>query len=260
MEWDDHDARSADAKIIPLAQLALGLVLLAAWEIIGRTTGGLWTSQPSSIIVRLIKLAGGDLYWHTLITTSEMAIGLAIGASLGTVVGLILGYSSVLGIVLRPIVVVLYNIPLITLVPLFIFWFGFGMLPKVVLVSIAVFFIVFFNTFTGATKVDREMLQSVQTMGANPGEQFRKIYFPACLAWISAGVKIALPYSLGAAIVGEMLASRNGLGSLLSSSAAQFDMTGVYAVLFILMVLGMVLADLAVRLETFLLRWRHAAG
>jgi NitT/TauT family transport system permease protein len=78
------------------------------------------------------------------------------------------------------------------------------------------------------------------------------------MAWIVAGFKIAFPYALVAATTGEMLAARDGLGSLLAKAAAQFDMTGVYTVLLILMVIGMLIAEIAVRSEAFLLRWRPA--
>ncbi len=239
-------------------QVAVGLALLAAWELSGRYLGSTWTSQPSLIFARLFRLVYSDVYWHIFITSTEIVVGLGIGAALGVAMGLLLGYSMVLGIVLRPIVVVLYNIPLVTLIPLFIFWLGFGILSKIVLIAISVFFIVFFNVFTGATQVDRDTLQSVQTMGATPREQFQKVVFPACIAWISAGMKISLPYALVAATTAEMLAAREGLGWMLSRSAAQFDMTGVYTVLFILMLMGMLVAEAAMRLESFLLRWRHA--
>ncbi len=255
----EEKSRSTNAWVIVLGQLALGLALLALWELAGWSLGSTWTSKPSLIFVRLFKLASSDLYWHVLITVTEIVLGFAVGAGLGTAAGLALGYSRVTGTVLRPIVVILYNIPLVTLVPLFIFWFGFGILSKVVLIAIAVFFIVFFNAFSGAMQVDQETLQSVQIMGATQLEQFQKVVFPACLAWISAGIKIALPYALVAATTGEMLAAREGLGWLLARSAAQFDMTGVYTVLFILMLIGMLVAEVAVRTESFLLRWRHAA-
>lgn len=249
---------TSDAWLIPAGQVLVGILLLALWELAGRQFGSTWTSQPSLIFVRLYKLIFSDVYWHILITTTEIVVGLALGAGLGIAVGLLLGYSMVLGIVLRPIVVVLYNIPLVTLIPLFIFWLGFGILSKIVLIAISVFFIVFFNVFTGATQVDHDTLQSVETMGATPREQFQKVVFPACIAWISAGMKISLPYALVAATTGEMLAAREGLGWMLARSAAQFDMTGVYTVLFILMLMGMMVAEAAMRLETFLLRWRHA--
>jgi NitT/TauT family transport system permease protein len=241
-------------------QLALGVVLLIAWELVGRSSGSGWVSQPSLIFARLYQLLLGDLYRHLAVTAGEMVLGLAIGGVAGVLSGLWLGYSRIIGTILRPMVVTLYNVPLVTLAPLFILWFGFGMESKIVLVAISSFFVIFFNTFAGAQSVDEETLQSLELMGATSSERFRKVVFPACMAWISAGLKIALPYALVAATTGEMLAARDGLGSLLAKAAATFDMTGIYTVLVVLMAMGMLVGELAMRIERFMLRWRHAEG
>ncbi len=248
------------ARSVVVWQVVLGVALLAAWEVVGRASASTWISQPSLIFARLYQLLRGDLYRHLAVTVSEMALGLAIGGAAGVLSGMWLGYSRVMGTILRPIVVTLYNVPLITLAPLFILWFGFGMESKVVLVAISSFFVIFFNTFSGAQSVDEETLQSLQLMGATPSEQFRKVVFPACMAWIIAGFKIALPYSLVAATTGEMLAAQDGLGSLLAKAAATFDMTGIYMVLVVLMALGILVSELAMRMERFVLSWRHAEG
>jgi len=151
-------------------------------------------------------------------------------------------------------------VPLVALAPLFIMFFGLDMLPKIILVSIVVFFLLFFNTFTGAGEVDNDLIGSISLMGSTPRENFQKVVAPACMAWIIGGVKIALPYALVAATTGEMLAARRGLGFLLSDAASSFNMTGLYAALVILMLLGLAVAEAAVRMERYLLRWRDAAA
>ncbi|MGH8316142.1 MAG: ABC transporter permease [Steroidobacterales bacterium] len=241
-------------------QFAVGVGLLAVWELVGRTSVSNWVSRPSLILARLYQMLGGEIYRHLAVTTSEMLTGLAIGCVVGTLLGLWLGYSRVIGTILRPMVVTLYNVPLITLAPLFILWFGFGMESKVVLVAISSFFVIFFNTFSGAQSVDDETLQSLQLMGATSLEQFRKVVFPASMAWTIAGLKIAMPYALVAATTGEMLAARDGLGSLLAKAAATFDMTGIYTVLLVLMAMGSLVGELAMQIERVMLRWRHAEG
>ena len=187
-------------------------------------------------------------------------VGLFLGVVFGTVAGLLLGRSPLLSVVLRPIIVAFYSVPLIALAPLFIMFFGLDLLPKIILVAIVVFFLLFFNTFAGATEVDKDLLASVELMGSTPRESFQKVVAPACMAWIIGGIKIALPYALVAATTGEMLAARRGLGFLLSDAASQFNMTGLYAALFILMVLGLAVSEISVRIERYLLRWRHATG
>ena len=232
--------------------------ILAAWELLGHILDPTWVSRPSLIFVRLADLLRGEIYRHLAITAGEIVVGISIGGSLGALAGLWLGTSRLLGSILRPLVVTLYNVPLVTLAPLFIVWFGFGMESKVVLVAISVFFVVFFNTFSGAQRVDQDLLQTLRLMGATRFEVFVRVVFPASMAWIVAAFKIAFPYALVAATTGEMLAARDGLGSLLAKSAAQFDMTGVYTILFVLMIVGMLIGEIAMRSENYLLRWRHA--
>jgi NitT/TauT family transport system permease protein len=245
---------------ILLWQVAVGVGLLAAWEALGRLHGSQWTSEPSLIADRLVQWARGDLYLQVATTLTEVVTGLVIGAAFGILAGLVLGRSPLLSVILRPIIVAFYSVPLIALAPLFIMFFGLDMLPKIVLVTLVVFFLLFFNTFAGATSVDHDLIAQVELMGSTRREKFQKVVAPACMAWIVGGFKIALPYALVAATTGEMLAARRGLGFLLSDAASQFDMTSLYAALFILMMMGLAVSEAAAWAERRLLRWRHAEG
>jgi NitT/TauT family transport system permease protein len=245
---------------ILLWQVAVGVGLLAAWEALGRLHGSQWTSEPSLIAARLVQWARGDLYLQVATTLTEVVTGLVIGAAFGILAGLVLGRSPLLSVILRPIIVAFYSVPLIALAPLFIMFFGLDMLPKIVLVTLVVFFLLFFNTFAGATSVDHDLIAQVELMGSTRREKFQKVVAPACMAWIVGGFKIALPYALVAATTGEMLAARRGLGFLLSDAASQFDMTSLYAALFILMMMGLAVSEAAAWAERRLLRWRHAEG
>ena len=240
-------------------QIAFGICLLAAWEILGRSGGERWVSEPSRIAVKLWIWLGGSLYVHLWATVTELVVGFVIGTSLGILAGMVLGRSPVAATVLRPIIVGIYSVPLVSLAPLFIMFFGLDLLPKIVLVAIVTFFLLFFNTFAGAERIDRDLVESLQLMGASRREIFRKVVAPATAVWIVGGIKIALPYALVATVTGELLATRAGLGYLLSQAAEQFDMTSVYAVLLILMVIGLLLSETATRIERRVLRWRHAA-
>jgi NitT/TauT family transport system permease protein len=240
-------------------QVALVAGLLATWELAGRLTGADQVSSPSRIIGRIVIWLGGELYPHLFTTLGELACGMAIGCSLGVLAGLALGRMPIVSAILRPIIVGLYSVPLVTLAPLFIMFFGLGLLPKIVLVSIVTFFLLFFNTFTGAQQVDEDYLRTLDLMGASKFEQFRKVVAPATAVWIAGGIRIALPYALVATITGELLATRSGLGFLISRAAERFDMTSLYAVLLILMALGLLLSEAALRLEHRFLRWRQVA-
>jgi NitT/TauT family transport system permease protein len=235
-------------------------VWLLVWEIAGAATGSIWISRPSLIGAQLLRWVRGDLYVHVATTLTEVVVGLLFGVAGGILAGLWFGRSPVLAGVMRPIIVAFYSVPLIALTPLFIMFFGLDMEPKIILVAIVVFFLLFFNTFAGAQEVDADLIAAVDLMGSTTRERFQKVIAPACLVWIIGGIKVALPYALVAATTGEMLAARRGLGFLLSDAASQFDMTALYAALVLLMLLGLAVSETAAWLERHLLRWRHAAG
>jgi NitT/TauT family transport system permease protein len=249
----------SDTMKLALARSALLLVFLIAWELFGRLVDSTWTSQPSQVAMQIAEWAQDGLAWHIVVTLTEMAVGLAIGVPGGILLGLWLGRSPRAAGLLYPFVVVLNSVPVVALAPLLIMWFGLGMQPKIALVALVSFLLLFFNTFAGAQAVDRDWIDSLELMGATRREQFRMAVAPACVTWIFAGLKNALPYALIAATIGEMMVARAGLGFLITSASAIFDMTALYAVLVVLMLLGAAINLLTERSEAWFLRWRPIA-
>src|SRR6185436_3099553 len=224
----------------------------------GLVFGVAWISSPVLVARRLADwLMTGAIYVNVLTTLTEMVVGLIIGVVVGVLCGLLLGMSRLVATVVRPIIFAIYSVPLISLAPLLIMIFGIDMLPKIVLVATVVFFLVLFNTMKGVEMVDPDIVDVLKVMGAQWHESFRKVLLPGCMVWILSGVKVALPFALVAATVGEMMAARRGLGLVLSESGQKFDVTAIYAVLLILTVLGLVVAETGARLESSLLRWRR---
>ena len=250
-------ASSGEGRWLWASRIVLAIALLAAWEAGGQFWSEQWLSRPTAIVERLSVWLGGDLLMHLGVTLAEIIYGLAIGLPLGITLGMLLGRSPRAAVVFRPFVVTLNSLPIVALAPLLIMWFGLGMAPKVVLVAFVSFLLLFFSTFTGARAVDEEQIDTLTLMGASGVERFLKVVLPSCTSWIMAGIKNALPYALIGAVIGEMMLSRAGLGHLIKQSAGQFDMTGLYTVLFILMLLGATLNEIANRMEKWLLRWRR---
>ncbi|UUZ76953.1 ABC transporter permease subunit [Polaromonas sp. P1(28)-13] len=178
---------------IVMWQVILGIALLVGWEIAGRTLGDSWISRPLLIFSRLQDWAMVDLHINLLTTLGEMVIGMLVGVPLGIACGLWLGSSPTTATVLRPIIVGFYSVPLLTLIPLFILWFGLGMQSKVMLIAIVVFFLLFFNTFSGVKELDVDLVTSLKQMGASRREVFQKVVMPGAVPWIFTGLKIAFP-------------------------------------------------------------------
>lgn len=232
---------------------------LALWEFAsGRLIKPFWISSPSQIWQQLAAwIASGDLWLHVEVTLSETIMGFAFGAISGVAVGLALGLNRRLAAVLDPFIVAFYSLPKIALAPLFILWFGVGLTSKVVLATFVVFFLVFYNTYAGTLAVEAELVDVLRLMGASRGQIIRKVILPSALIWIFTGMKSSVPYALIGAVVGEMMASNKGLGYLIEAAAGQYDTGGVFAALFVLMIIATGLHEMLKQSERLMLRWRE---
>ncbi len=233
-------------------------IVLVLWEIAsGPLLPEFYVSRPGAIAARLHEaFVAGTIYPHLGATLVEMVVGFAAGLPVGVVVALVLGAFHFASRVFQPFVILLYSVPLLALAPLFILWFGVGLAPKIVLVALSVFFFVFFNTYTGVRDLDPDLVASVRVMGASWADVFVKVTLPASVVWIFTGIKIAAPYALAGAVVGEMIVSRSGLGLLLMQAAQMNDMAQLYMILLVIMLLGVVVSEVASRTERVVLR-RH---
>jgi NitT/TauT family transport system permease protein len=238
---------------------AFGLAGLLFWEWASRSLiDPFWISRPSEIAVRLREwYFTGFFFPHLWITVQEMAAGFFIGLVLAVLVGFLLGTRKAIADILDPFLMAIWSVPGIVLGPLFILYFGIGFTPKMVLVAVTVFFLIFFNTFTGIRSVDRDWINALRIMGAKEKEVFTKVILPASAIWIFSSFKNAIPYTLVAAIVGELIASQKGIGYLIEDASGVMDTTGVFAALFNLMIIGLVLNEIVERIEKRVLHWKR---
>ena len=244
--------------VVWLARTAVLVFSIAIWEYAsGRWIRATYVSRPSLIAGRLIEwFASGEIWGHLAATLQEAILGFAVGASFGFLVGLALGRSDFLSLVLNPFIGALNALPKVALAPLFILWFGIGLEMKIVLTVTIVFFLVFYNTYTGVRDVDEDLVNIVRTMGASRFQVLVKILIPSALIWVFAGLRISIPYALIGAVVGEIFASNKGIGYLIQSSGGQFDTAGIFAGLILLVAISVGFNGLLGKLESMLLRWR----
>jgi NitT/TauT family transport system permease protein len=241
-------------RLLVLA-VGLGVWQYLAWS---GLVADFWISRPTKVFGRLYEDLGGSVFWtHLKVTMQEIAVGLILGGSTGVAAGLIFGYLEKVYEVLEPIIMGLYTLPRIALAPLFIIWFGIGLTSKIALVVSLVFFLMLLNTYQGVKNVDRDLIDSVRTMGASRRFLARRVILPSSVPWIMAGFRLSAVYGISGAVVGEMLIARHGLGVMLTTSANNFDTTGVFAVLVILGVLGFTFNIGVASLERLLLKWRR---
>ena len=157
--------------------------------------------------------------------------GFLIGALPAAALPFALRRRPIVTAILDPFMVGGYGAPKLALAPLFILWFGIGIESKIALVAITVFFIVYFSAQAGVRALDARLVQMAKVVGANERQLARHIVFPGAVPYIFTGLRIAMPYSIGGAVIAELISSNRGLGYLIQLGAMNFDTTGVFVAL-----------------------------
>ena len=244
--------------------LRVGLIVLifVLWEIASdRWVPALMISKPTLIWQTIWKWTlDGTYLKNAFVTLEATALGFLAGASAGMIIGYVTGSWRRLDDVVAPIMTALYTMPRLALAPLFLLWFGLGMEFRVVFAATIVFFLVYYNTSYGVKEVNHELISAVRIMGANRMQLAVRVIFPSALVWVTAGLKISVPYALVGVVVAEMLASNEGLGFLLARSAAQFSAAGTFAAIAALMFIALALDKLLEIVTRRALQWRYTGS
>lgn len=217
----------------------------------------LYFSRPSLIVPDLIAgFATGDLGKHLTFTLQAAFAGLALGIVTGMLTGLLFAYSRWLPKLFDPIMVALNSLPRPALGPILIILFGLGLTSKIVLSWSIVFFIIFYNTYAGVNSVDPDIVRAVRAMGASRLQVVRFVVLPSVLSWVFAALRVSVSFSLIGAIVGEFIGSTRGLGYEMLVAQGVMNTKRAYAILILLMLIGVTLTEASKRMEDRLLRWR----
>ncbi|MBL0421909.1 ABC transporter permease [Ramlibacter sp. AW1] len=246
----NHRLRQALPSVVTI------LGLIALWELFV-----IITRQPAYIVPAFHDIVGA--IWQrtdvllpaSWVTLQEMLVGFAFGASVGLWAGTAIHFSQLLRSGLLPIVIGSQAIPVIAIAPILIIWFGFGMTPKVIVVALITFFPVAVNTVAGLASVDRETVQLMDAFGASRRQIYTKVYVPASMPFVFAGLKNAASISAIGAIVGEWVGAHEGLGPLMISAIAGFQTTLVFAAIFYLAFMAMSMFLLVSLAERLVMPW-----
>jgi NitT/TauT family transport system permease protein len=262
-------ARSAVRRrtaLVWAGRVGLAVFVLGGWQAF--TAWGIvdpfFFGQPSGIAKRLVDLFRhgtefGSFYSNIWTTIQEALVGFALGAVTGVVFGVALGQSRFLADVLGPYIKMVNAIPRIVLGSIFIVAFGIGVLPKILLAAVLVFFIVFFNAFQGVREVDRNILANTRVLGASQLQIIRHVTVPSALTWIIASLHSAFGFAIVGALVGEVLGAQSGLGLVIKTAQNNFDPNGVFATMLVISVIVLGAEWLIGKLEHRLLSWRPPA-
>jgi len=236
-----------------------GLCTLVMWELAAWQwpTVSRLVSQPTEIARGIVDVvATGTIWQHLNATLTELAAGYAIGAITGVALGFLCGRIKLLGDIFNPYITLFNGIPKVALAPVFVIWFGIGLMSKIAIILTMVFFVVFINTFAGLRSVNEDYVAIIRIMGASGWQVVREVFLPATLPFIIVGLRAGIPFSVIGAVVGEFIAATKGLGFFINYNQGTYDTNGIFVGVTILALLVVVLDWLLSLLERRLLKWR----
>lgn len=220
---------------------ALGIGLLV-WQALVWLTGVPHFILPSPWRVAQTGYASRTLILeHTLVTSTEVLLGLCLGAALGGLTAIALAGSRRAQQIILPVLVFTQAVPVFALAPILTLWFGYGLASKIVMTVLIIYFPVTSAFHDGLTRVDSRLLDLARTMGATPGQTMWRIRIPHALPSLGTGLKLAAVYAPIGAVIGEWVGASKGLGylMLLANGRAKIDL--MFASLITLAVLTVIL-------------------
>jgi NitT/TauT family transport system permease protein len=216
-------------------------ILPAPWDVIART----WTQRD-------ILLTNGAT------TMSEILIGLGLGIVIAVPLGILIVAIPIFERLFYPIVVAFNAIPKVALAPLFVVWFGYGFMPRVLITGSIAFFPILVSTITGLVAIDPELLRLATVLRARRSRIFLRMRLPQALPSIFSGIKVATSLAVIGGIIAEFVASDKGWGYLLVQASGTLDTTIMFSIVIILAIVASALFYIVGFFEKFFVSW-HAS-
>lgn len=237
----------------------LPLLIIVVWQMVSASNVVSTTILPSplKIIDTFVELLiSGMLIGHLQISIYRAIVGFLLGASIALLLGFVVGFSRKSESYIDPTMQMLRTIPSLAVTPLFILWFGFDEISKILLIAFASFFPVYVNTYNGIRSVDSKLFEVAQVLEFSKWKQLTKLIFPAALSHILVGIRLSIGIAWLSLVVAELMGSSAGIGYMIMD-ARQFSQTDkVFVGIIIFGVVGKLTDSLVRILEKRLLKWR----
>lgn len=238
-------------------------LFLLGWEVLvrlGRYPAFILPS-PQRVGQKLIAVAlDGTLWQHASVTLIEVLGGLTLGATIAALLGYLLAQSVAIERALSPYLVASQAIPIVAIAPLLVIWFGPGLVSKILISALIVFFPILVNTIAGVRSVPADLRDLMRTLHATRWQMLVKLEVPAAMPVLLAGLKVGATLSVIGAVVGELAGADAGLGFMINLADGQYDTARVFVGVLALVVMALGLYGSVSLLERHLLRWRRAGG
>jgi NitT/TauT family transport system permease protein len=232
------------------------VLLFAIWEFLA------WLLALPAYLLPPPSLIASDLMdrWPrvlegALVTTSEIVFGYLLAVAISVPLAFLVAHSPFFEKSVYPLIVFLQIVPKIAIAPLFIIWFGFGFMPKLLLVFLLSFFPIVVSSIAGFKSVDPDVMDLARSTGAGAWRLFAKIRLPQALPDIFTGLKVGAALAATAAVVAEFVASNKGLGYLLLEYNGNLETPMVFAVIIVLSLIGLAIYYAVEFLERITIPW-----
>jgi NitT/TauT family transport system permease protein len=247
--WSEH----VGTILLPVG---FSLLVTVTWELAVR-----WAKVPEAILPPPTAILDQLFqHWrlllkHALPTTLETLLAFGISIPLGVLLAAVMTWSPTLNKAMYPNVIFFQLIPKIALAPLFIVWLGIGLPSRVTFSLFISFFPILVATAAGLQSLPRDMLRLCRSVGASDWQVLLSVRFPSALPYLFTGMKVAVTLAIIGIVVGEFIASQEGLGFLIlfASSRQQTDLS--LACIVVLCIVGLALYGLVVFAERLFQRW-----
>jgi NitT/TauT family transport system permease protein len=243
--------RDVAGQLWPIVAAFVGFVVV--WKLIVVATGlpVFILPAPEQVAARFVTAwTDGTMWPHAWTTIVEVFLGFVVGAGTGVVAGYALARWRAVERVASPYLVAAQAVPILALAPLLALWFGPGLLSKVVICGLIVFFPVAISTMVGIRSVDRGLLELARSLRATSHRVLLDVEIPAALPSIFGGLRVGITLAVVGAIVGEWAGADRGLGVLVNlARGSLFDIPLLFATLVTIALLGIVCYGLVVFAE-----------
>jgi len=236
--------------------LLVAAALVAVWQLYVSVSGIRPQVLPSP--VRVVEQGWAHrsvIAGHAWATLQVTFVGFAVSLTLAWALAIAVDFSPWLRRAFVPLFVVSQTLPIVAVAPLMIIWFGFGLLPKILVVTLVTFFPVAIGLIEGFAAADREAGSLLRSMGASRWQQFRYVRLPAALPRFFTALRIGITYAVVGAVFAEYVGASSGLGIFMSTQKNSFRTDLVLAAVVVTAVLSLVLYALTYLAERLIAPW-----
>jgi NitT/TauT family transport system permease protein len=209
-------------------------------------------------VAKMLVAEWPRLWRESLFTASATLGGFGLSILLGIPIAMLIAYSRLVESFVYPLLVFSQSVPKIAIAPLFVVWFGFGIFPKVISAFLLGFFPVVVATVMGFKSMETDMIDLARSMRASRWQMFLKFRLPQALPSIFSGLKVSATLAVVGAVVGEFVGSNSGIGYVLQIANGNFDLPLMFAALFVLSMMGVILFGIVDLIEKVMIPWHQS--